>query len=136
VVAGHVSGDSNTCFPSFDLLVSAGNDIDGDGLRSCEDSDDDGDNLTDEQDPCPQGAVPFALGKAGSNECSYSASGTCPIANPDAFRACQTRGCFELIDRRAALVRPFEDRIRRPLRERDVRVRPNLSGVTAIGAGR
>ena len=53
VPAGYIA--SPCCFGTPDFFVFEGNDTDGDGLRDCEDRDDDQDGIPDDEDPCPRG---------------------------------------------------------------------------------
>jgi hypothetical protein len=67
--------------------VSEAGQHDGDGLRDCEDLDDDGDGIPDDVDPCPLVPGTDPLGCQGVRDC--------PVSRFDWWLACAGSGCVE-----------------------------------------
>jgi Zn-dependent metalloprotease len=88
---------SATCNPrGGDIYASEAFHHDSDGIRDCEDLDDDGDGIPDDQDPCP--LVPGTDGSA----CQEFRD--CPVVSIDWYLVCAFGGCNEFQAR-------FTDRI-------------------------
>ena len=68
----------------------AGDDTDHDGRRNCEDDDDDGDGIPDNQDGCPAGNLAGALQGTGCRILE-----DCPASRNDWWRVCVGGGCVE-----------------------------------------
>jgi hypothetical protein len=80
-----------------DVMGWDGEDSDGDGKLNCHDSDDDGDGIADDQDPCPINKDNGPFG------CQYSPV-SCPRAVP--WDVCRGGGCNELLMKIVSVVDP------------------------------
>lgn len=81
-----------------DVYGWAGDDLDGDGLASCADTDDDGDRIPDETDDCPAHHADL-----GPLACEFPPE-TCPLQFW--WEVCTAGACNELLVRFTSLVNP------------------------------
>lgn len=94
-----------TCnFPAGDVFGFEGEDspLDDDLLRNCEDDDDDGDNILDDQDPCPVGGIDGGGGVLG--ECTVVRD--CGMVSSDWWNTCLLGGCVEFYAKFVNVVNP------------------------------
>lgn len=90
---------SATCNPRTGITyASEAGDTDRDGMLDCQDLDDDGDGIPDDQDPCP--FVP------GANPQQCQAFRDCGVVRNDWWAICAFGGCNEFISRFDEVINP------------------------------